>query len=179
LWTVPAVLLSLLVSPIHAAPPVDEDTVKAVMVERFTRFIEWPERSDVSDPSRPFVVGVVGRNSFVSVMERIYSKRTIRGKKVVVHRAVSAGDLDGTCDLLYFASADRAALSDVLARVKGKPVLLMGDGPSFAEKGGHIGLYFEEGNIRFDVNVQSVWDSNLKISHLLLKHARIVGGIAK
>jgi len=36
-----------------------EYKIKAAFLEKFTRFIEWPESSNMSDKSKPFIISVI------------------------------------------------------------------------------------------------------------------------
>ena len=48
--------------PVSASVQQSEYMMKAVFLEHFTRFIEWPETCEVADPSYPFYVAVIGEN---------------------------------------------------------------------------------------------------------------------
>ena len=58
------VLTGLLNLSISTFSQTTEYTVKAVSFEKFAFFTEWPAVSGVSDTSLPFIVTVLGDNSF-------------------------------------------------------------------------------------------------------------------
>ena len=84
-WRVHLLILSLgLCIPISATAQLDEykvKAVKAVYLEKLTRFIEWPKSSGMSDTSTPFVVAVIGENPFGSILEKAYAKQKVKNKK--------------------------------------------------------------------------------------------------
>ena len=58
--------------------------------------------------------------------------------------------------------------------MKGAPVLTVGDGDGFARGGGMIGLFVEDGRMRFAINPNAAQRAGLRLSSQLLKLARIV-----
>ena len=68
-----------------------EYQIKAIFLERFTRFIEWPNSSGISDTSTSFIIAVIGDNPFGSILEQTYAKQKIRNKKVEI-RYISTPD---------------------------------------------------------------------------------------
>ena len=106
--------------------------VKAAYVYNFAKFIEWPE-SAFEDVDSPFVIGVVGDDSF-----RTNLSDTVRSKKIA-HRPVTIQRLRwGTpadraqlkqCRILYISKTERPRLTELLTALKGQPVLLVSDIP--------------------------------------------------
>ena len=81
--------------------------------------------------------------------------------------------VDG-CNLVYIGKTDDSTLARLIAALKSKPVLTVSDTRGFAQKGVHINMFVQQERIRFEINHKSAVASGLKISHLLLKLARIV-----
>ena len=55
------------------------------------------------------------------------------------------------------------------------PLLLVGEEPGFAEQGGTINFFLDENKIRFEINIETAKQDQLKISSKLLSLAKIVG----
>lgn len=153
------------------APPV-EYQLKAELLERFTSFIDWPANSAVSDPSVPFMIGIVGHNPFGSYLDR-FSQTTIKGKKVQVIEVSNLEDID-RCQVVFVARSEEKNLADILFKTTGKPILTVADTDGFARKGVLINFYQYDDYIRFEVNQAAVDKSGLKFSSRLLKLARFV-----
>jgi len=162
-----------LLLPVFASAQLSEYTIKAAFLERFTRFIEWPEESAIVDTSKPFILGVIGENPFGAILEEIYSTQKIRNKKVEI-RYISDTNEIPECHLLFISKSEEKALSKILSFAKEKPILTISDTKGFAEKGVLINFSFSENKIRFEINESAVRDSGLSISYLLLRVAKIV-----
>ena len=65
--------------PAAPAPAPTEEQVKAVFVFNFSHFVEWPAQSFAS-PESPFVIGVLGSDSFGDRLEE-----TVHGEKIGEH----------------------------------------------------------------------------------------------
>jgi hypothetical protein len=67
----------------------------------------------------------------------------------------------------------------VLASLRGKAVLTVGETEDFAEDGGMIAFLVEENKIRFEINLEAADKAKLKISSKLLALAKTVIGNQK
>ena len=151
----------------------DEYTVKAVFLERFTRFITWPTDAEIDDNSKPFVIAVIGKNPFGSKLNNIYSKRKIRDKKVKIIYISRINQITGF-HILFIPKSEQKRLQSIISRSKENHVLTIGDSKGFAEKGVLFNFYTENDQIKFEINEKAVRGSGLSINYLLLNVARIV-----
>ena len=156
--------------------------VKAAYLYQFTKFVEWPEESFENDKD-PVVIGILGDDRFGSVLDKTVRGKRVKGRKIVIRRFPSWAYRDakalGRCHILFVDSSMRAQLEKLLPALAESNVLLVGDGKSFAQAGGMIGLVLEEGRIVFHVNREAVKRAGLKISAKLLNLARIVKNVQK
>ncbi len=166
----------LLLLPICAFAQTSEYTIKAAFLERFTRFIEWPEESAVSDTTESFVLGVIGENPFGSILEQLYATQKIKNKEVEIQSLSNQDEISG-CHLLFISKSKEKELSKILSLTKNKPILTISDANGFAENGVLINLYLAENKIRFEINETAVKVSGLSISYLLLNAAKIVNPV--
>jgi len=166
-------LFLVLFLPGIALAQASEYNVKAVFLERFTRFIEWPEESDVNDTSQPFILGVIGENSFGSKLEQIYSKQKIKDKKVEIRYISDINEIPG-CNLLFISKSEKKALSKILSLTRERQILTIGDTKNFGERGVLINFYIVGNKIRFEINESEARNSGLFISYRLLNLAKIV-----
>lgn len=175
-------MLLILLSPLciavpsaHAQP--HEYIVKAEFIERFTRFTEWPDESQINDTSKSFILGVIGEeNHFAATLEEIFTTKKIRGKKVVVRRFSEPNEAS-QCDLLFIAEVTKRKLLKILSYTKNKPILTVSDSESFARSGVLINFVIRNNKIRFEINEKAVQESKLTISYLLLQAATIVNPV--
>jgi hypothetical protein len=151
-----------------------EYELKAEFLERFTRFIDWPEGA-FAGRDVPFVLCLVGENPFGDALVRLASAHTIKERKIALRPVDKPAALDG-CHLVFIARGEKRRLAELLAWTNGKPVLTIGDDAGFAKAGVLIGLYLENDHVRFEINTDAVKRSGLKFSSRLLKLGRPVEG---
>ncbi len=159
--------------PLSAVAQQSEYTIKAVFLEHFTRFIEWPEPFEIDDASDPFCVAVIGENPFGSTLDQIYSEQKIKNRQVEI-RYISAPDEITGCHILFISSSNKEILPEILSRTRDKPILTVSDTNGFAENGVLINFYLAENRIKFEINERAVHESGLIMSYRLLSLARIV-----
>lgn len=150
-----------------------EYTIKAVFLEHFTRFIEWPDSSQTADASSPFVLSVIGENPFDSILEQVYAEQRIKNREVII-RYISTPDEISDCHMLFIASSAAEILSEILSNTRDKPILTVSDTNGFAAKGVLINFFLAGDKIKFEINEKAAHESGLVMSYRLLNLARIV-----
>jgi hypothetical protein len=171
-WLVGLALLALLARPTTASPQpqaLPELSVKAAFVAKFPSFISWPPhaarqsgRTLCLSPSQPFR----------DLVERLAADTRIEGHTLGVRRLKPGQSPDG-CDAVFVAPVDHA----VLQRVRGQPVVTIGDEPGFCERGGIINLRVIDDRVRFEINLARAQHVGLVIdAQLLALAARVHGG---
>jgi hypothetical protein len=158
--------------PLAGAAGPTEYEVKAAFLYNFARFVEWPRDAPGEDGA--FVVTVLGRDPFGSVLDDTLRGKTIDGKRVVVRRALRSEDV-GRSHILFISDSEKDRLPEILKGLDAAPVLTVGEMSQFAERGGVIRFKLDQERIRLEINVAAAERSRLKISSQLLKLARIVG----
>ncbi len=73
----------------------------------------------------------------------------------------------------------KRTVPEELARLKGTPVLTVGETEQFVKENGMIGFCLEDNKIRFEINLESAERAKLKISARLLALAKAVIGKPK
>ncbi|MEZ5359763.1 MAG: YfiR family protein [Candidatus Zixiibacteriota bacterium] len=165
------ILLCAFASPVFAQT--SEYTMKAIYLERFSRFIDWPKVADIEDTSRPFILTVIGENPFGESLAAVFKDQKILKKQVIISYVDSVEHID-SCHMLFIASSEKNNIDHIIDRVKDLGVLTVGDTEGFAEKGVLINLYLAEGKVRFEVNEAAVKESEFNISYHLMRMAKIV-----
>lgn len=153
-------------------PTAGEYQVKAAMIVNIAKFVDWPP-SSAAGSGNTFTICTAGAGSFASALEA-YRGKTVRGKTVTIRR-YELGDDPSPCSILLTGEADRRHLAAILASVRGKPVLTIGDSARFATTGGMIGFFEQDGKVRFEINQTAAEKAGLRLGAQLLKLARVVG----
>lgn len=165
-----AVAILLLVSVSAAGAELSEYQIKAEFIERFTRFVEWPDPA-AQPSSAPFVIGVIGRDPFGAHLDTIARERTIKGRTVLIRRIKALEDAS-SCEILFISASERSRVGEIVARARTRPVLTIGDSPGYLSAGVMINLYTSENKVRFEINEQELSRSGFQASAQLLKLAR-------
>lgn len=167
------VLLMLLGQTAEAPAQISVGRLKSLFVERFTRFIEWPEPA--LPGNAPFVVCIQGTGETADDLAEVARSRKFKERLCEVRRVRAGSDL-ATCHLVYIASTEAPRLAQVVSAVAGKPILTVSDSPGFGEKGVQINLYQQQQLMNFEINLGVVKRSKLQFSSKLLRLGRLVGG---
>lgn len=72
------------------------------------------------------------------------------------------------CHMIYVPHSQEKNLDKVLAKARGNGILVVSDSEGFARRGSMINLYLEDEKVRFEINLQSIEASSLKVSSKLL-----------
>jgi uncharacterized protein DUF4154 len=155
-----------------ANPDSSEYFVKAGFIYNFAKLVEWPP--SLSQPGRPVAIGVLGNDSFASVLEGVVSGKNIDGRPFIVRRLKSKEIKDCTCHILFIASSESARSDEIIQMFKNSSVLTVAESPDFARRGGIINFTPEDNKVRFEVNVDAARQAMLNISSRLLSLAKIV-----
>jgi hypothetical protein len=156
----------------EAQAPMAESQVKAMFVYNFLKFVEWPVTSPAG-PKDPFVVGIIGEGETADATERFLESRAIGERPLVVRRIRWDQSLAGM-QAAFVVENDARRLQRVLGAAAAAGVLTIGEGESFATRGGVIGLLVEDRRVRFDVDTTAARIAGLRISSKLLALTRNV-----
>ena len=166
----PGVRLGAL-APAAAAETSREYLIKAAFLYNFAKFTEWPAGS-FPDSAAPLDVCVFGEDPFGGALESIAGK-TIRGRRVAVHRVASI-EAGAACHLLFISASEATRLAGILDSLRGRPVLTIAEMPGFARSGGIINLKTNaDDRIRFEINNGIARRVGLRLSSKLLNLAEI------
>ncbi len=160
------ILLSLFVN----GQQTQEYTTKAVLIERLSRFISWPQEKDSIDVFRMLVYG---DHLFDNLLDDIYNNVSIKNKEVKIDYASEISDFENY-DLIYIGSVSKKKLEDLVEQVADKPILLIGDTDGYVAVGVHINILIIDGVLKFNMNKIRFDESGLLCSYLLFNQAKSV-----
>ena len=156
-------------------PDASEYLIKAGFIYNFAKFVEWPTTA-FSQPDSPIMIGVLGTDPFGSVLDRLVEDKKIGLRGFVVKRYKWGKDLKDLkeCKILFVSASEKAHIDEIVQAVKGLPILMVGETPGFAERGGIIRFTLEDNRVRFEINVDAAHQADLNISSRLLTLAKII-----
>lgn len=149
-----------------------EYRVKAVFLFNFAQFVEWPART-FRDAQSPLVIGVLGDDPFGAFLDEAVAGEKIGDRPLLVRRYRRVEEI-ADCHILFISRSESGQLEKIIASLKGRSVLTVGDTDTFIRKGGLVRFVTENNKIRLRINVEAARASDLTISSKLLRPATIV-----
>lgn len=176
-WALGVGLLIFLVLPFGVNPASGqvsrEYAIKAAFMFNFAEFTEWPA-SAFPTPDSPMVIGILGADPFGKVLDDTVRNEAVRGHRLTVERYRKVEEIK-TCHILYIGQSEAGHLDQVLAALRGKPVLTFSDIEGSAPQGVMVRFVAERNKIRLRINVEAAKIAELTISSKVLRAAEIVG----
>lgn len=164
------VILGLLaLNDAQAQMKASEPDLKAAIIINMAMFVDWPTQGP--SPGNQLTICFITDSPVASALAKAQGK-TIRNRTIDV-RKVRLQALFG-CHVAYLSSEERERLPQILAAVRGTPVLLTGDTPDLFPEGGMLNLELSDGHVVFDINLRNTQEAGLKISSKALRLARKV-----
>ena len=154
---------------VPAASPTEYE-VKAAFLYNFARFVEWPAEALRAEP---FVITILGRDPFGSVLDETVSGKTVAGRPIQVRRATRVEEVHDA-HIVFVSASEGANMSAILKALEKPGLLTVGEVDGFAERGGAINFTMHSRRVRFEINPVRAEQAHLKMSSHLLKLATLV-----
>lgn len=151
----------------------EEERVEAATILQFIPFIEWPPNALPSGNDTPILIGVLGASrveEFLTAQAR--GRRLPDGRQIAVKRLAAPDEVE-KCHLVYICSSENGRLSQIMSKLKNKPVVSVGHDERFMEKGGLINMFTDNNKMRFEINPDEAANSKIRFSAKLLRLGRI------
>lgn len=148
-----------------------ERQVKAAYLYKFGNYVEWPERAFGADAN--LHIGIIGAGDLADELAQAVAGRVINGHQVIVHKLRPGESLSGM-HILFISSANNNRLAEILANVKGQPVLTITESEQGLSLGSMINFVIVAGKLRFEVAPKVAQQGSLNISARLLSAAQKV-----
>ncbi|MFI0413490.1 MAG: YfiR family protein [Candidatus Thiodiazotropha sp.] len=165
-------LLTAIPLPSHAGKSLSEYRLKAALIYRLTKFVEWPVLY-LKQHQRSFGVCLLGEDKFGNALDEL-EERKVRGLPITVYRFSQSGDINKQCQIVFISDSKRAFVKPILQRMQGIPILTLSDMAEFAEQGGMLQFTTGKNRIGFMINLESAKQSNLTISAPLVDLSTVV-----
>jgi hypothetical protein len=160
-----------------------EYKIKAIYIYKFLLFTQWPasnavdqgtKENDLSVDDKTITIGILGKDPFkesFSEVEGRFIKKI--NKRLVIKRFGDYSEkIDlNQCHLLFICESEKKNLKVILDRIKGKPILTVGDMENFVETGGMINLVMVANKVRWEINHTQIKECGLRLSSQLLRTA--------
>jgi len=166
-WVLCLILACASIFPLQAAP--SEYVVKTAFLYNFFKFIDWPPAT--SSQAHFVLCATGGADEFINALSAI-DGRVSGGKRISVRTNVQ-GEALKDCQMVFVHENDP---SKILHEIGGLPIVTVGEGDGFVNRGGMIGLVQVDNRLSFEINLEPVQASGMRISAQMLKLAKSVRG---
>ena len=163
-------ILQLFASEKISAQTSAEYQLKAVFLYNFAQFVDWPPKA-FSD-SDTLIIGVLGDDPFGNYLDEPVRGEQVNGRPLVVQRFHRVSEIK-TSHVLFVSRSESDRLEQILAALRGRNILTVGDTEDFCARGGMIRLSNEKNKIRMRINLEPVKAAGLNIISKLLRVAEI------
>lgn len=147
------------------------NTYKAVFIERFIRFIDWPSAMNMDNPKAPIIISVLGDSEILGELKKIASIQHIR--TIEVKNIYNLSQV-GNSHIVFVTEDKKAELEKNMNAIRKAGVLIISDFSNASNYGVHINFFIEHNKLRFEINEKAVFEAGFNISYLLLKSAKVV-----
>lgn len=167
----PAVVALSAAANVAAMEPASkpEYLVKAQIIRKLLDYLDWPN----IEAGRPLVVAVIEPSPFDDYLVKQLENSVVKGRPLKLRYLRGLSQL-GQCDVVFVPEASEENLTTILAGLKGKPIISIGDTPGFASRGVVVNLTLVDRLTRLEVNVTALKGSGVTLSPQVLKNATIV-----
>lgn len=148
---------------------ISESEIKAAYIERFTRFIDWPDDFE----NNTFKIAVIGENPYNTALDDLFTDTKIKKHSVKLIYTNNLNDIKNV-NLVFISGSEKKRINEILKAIGKRPILIISDTKGFCELGTHINMYVDENYIRYEINKEALEKSGLKVTSLLLVSAKIV-----
>jgi len=173
-WRRALLSLALLVCPLVTGEDraMSEYQVKAAFLYNFTKFVSWPAAA-FATTNAPFVLGIAGTDPFGKSLDEVVRNEMVENHPILVKR-LRAGDDLGSCHMLFISSSEKEWVESMLAQLRRRPILIVGDTAGFAARGVTVNLLLAQGSVKMEINHKAAEQAGLEISSKMLGLATIV-----
>ncbi len=133
-----------------------EADIKAVLIYNFTKFLKWPEESEIDT----FVIGVVGNTNIAEALQKITDRKTLRGKPAVVRKVENMGNTENI-NILYVSPDSEISIADISDKLSDRAVLIISSEEGACQDGAFINFIKKEGKIKFEINVKKLEEAGI------------------
>jgi hypothetical protein len=164
-------ILLAIILPCHLKAQVEENKLKAAIIEKMIAYIKWPSGRQPQPGGITF--GFVGPSPIIKYIKQRASLFLVDKRPIVVKRISERAQIS-KCTILFISNSAAGDLEDILKITAHQPILTLGDSRGFAQRGVLINLFKVRGRVKFEINRDAVRKTGLKFSSNLYKLAKIV-----
>jgi len=147
----------------------EEFSVKAAYIYNFTKFVEWP--GELATARRSSIdICIVGDSDMIQTKE-VFKQASTAKLTIRLVEESNIRNIPSHCHIAFVSENQSSNLGEILAALKGQPVLTVSDMDHFAERGGMIGFTLVDNKVKLVVSPKAAAAASLRIDAQLLEIA--------
>jgi hypothetical protein len=148
---------------------VDDSQLKSVLIERFSRFMEWPENMIDS----VFVIEVLDNKEMYEIIKKTYANRKINNLPVQVTLLSSQKEYDHPmCHVLYVGNCYKENSTSIIEIYQQSGALVLGHEDRCLENGVTLAFISDGKKVVFGYDELALKRNKVSISYKLLQLAK-------
>lgn len=151
---------------------VSEYEVKAAFLYNFAKFVTWPIGTFPYE-SGVFVIGVLGDELFSEHLTHVIGGKRIGDHTIETRLCHDADEIDG-CHIIFITASFAGPVEPLLDKLKGRPLLIVGDRERFAHMGGMVNLERDGDRMVIEICMSALKSAGMEVSSRLLGLAKLV-----
>lgn len=149
-----------------------EHRVKAAFIYKFAGYVNWPE-THFADADTPITIALMDAEPIAKELSQIAKGRTAQGRTIAIKRLEPGESLAGV-HILFIGGHTTPQPEQMLRATQENSVLVVTDAEGALTRGSMINFVLVERRLRFEVALDNVEKSGLKLSSRLLAVAQHV-----
>jgi hypothetical protein len=143
-----------------------EERVKAASLYKFLNYVDWPPTSFAKGDSA-YVIGVVNADDIADELARISAGRSTNNRPVTIKKLHIGDPLNGI-HVLFIGRAEKARQPQLLKQSQPYPILVVTETDGALAQGSMINFRVVDDRVRFEVALDAVEKSGLKLNSRML-----------
>ncbi len=162
------IILILLVFSFHSVNAQStKDYYQALFLLKFIKYTNW------SNPPQYYTIGVVGNSPVIPYLKNLTRNKRINGKRIVLSKVSSYSNI-GRYSLLYIPKSQNAKFRVIVAKTKGKSVLIVTEDGRLIHYNAAISFLEQNKNLLFQINPKVINQRKMQVSNRLLAVGKVV-----
>jgi hypothetical protein len=144
----------------------DVDQVKAAFLYHFGTYVMWPD----PPAAAPLTIAVLNDERVAEQLAQFLPGRRIENRPVEARHITRIEELADD-DIVFIGSSNNLRLSQLIAAIGQRPMLVVTDAPEGLERGATINFQQVDSRLRFEISVPNAEAAGLTLSSRLLSAA--------
>lgn len=131
----------------------------AVFINSFIKYINWPDKYADGD----FKIAVLGGSTVIPHLKKIAEIKKVNGRNIVV-QAYESLDKIKDVHILYLPEEKSAVLEVALRKFRRTSTLIITEKEGLGARGSNINFITRNGRLAFEINIEAMEKSKLKVA---------------